>query len=438
MMPLACVLLAACSGATAPPPDHATATWRGGWVREADTLAVTVTLPGAAGLETGTFTSIPLRAIDVPLGEVHAAHDSVRWVLPGDAQVARFNGVMRGDTLTGTVDEAGDAGTFYLLRDSATTTPLEESEVEFQHEGISLAGTIIWPSGRGPFPGIVFVHGSRAEGRWASRFLAEAAARRGIAALIYDKRGVGASTGSWERASLADLIGDASAAIARLRHESRVDGNRVGVHGHSQGGLLAPAIARDNGHVAFVIGSSAPGVAMRDVDRFALEQELGVAQMASSDRDAASAYITAIVQAAYDGASRAVLHAMYHRLRHKPWIFEPPAEDDPFWQMAASTAHYDVEAAWRSVQVPALLVYGAADQQVPAELSAARIMRAYAQGSGHAPDTLLFADADHSFRLRERSSGFRWPRTATGYPDRLLDWVVRVTQRRALAPAPTP
>lgn len=428
VIPFACLMLAACSGATAPPPDHATATWRGGWVREADTLAMTVTLPGAAGLETGTFTSIPLRAIDVPLVEVHAEHDSVRWVLPGDTQVARFHGVRRGDTLTGTVDEAGDAGTFYLLRDATTTTPLEESEVEFRHEEITLAGTIIWPSGRGPFPGIVFVQGSRAEGRWASRFLAEAAARRGIAALIYDKRGVGASTGSWENASRTDLIGDASAAIDRLRHESRVDGDRVGVHGHSQGGLLAPAIAHDNGHVAFVIGSSAPGVAMRDVDQFALEQDLGVAQMANADRDEAIAYITALVHAAYDGASRAVLHAMYQRLRHKPWIFEPPAKDDPFWQMAATTAHYDVEAAWRSVQVPALLVYGAADPQVPAELSAARIMRAYEQANGHAPDTLFFADADHGFRLRARSGGFRWPRTATGYPDRLLDWVVRITR----------
>jgi len=69
---------------------------------------------------------------------------------------------------------------------------------------------------------VVFLHGSGSEGRWASRYLGTQLATHGIAALIFDKRGVGGSTGDWRRATLDDLAGDGVAAVARLLQEPRI------------------------------------------------------------------------------------------------------------------------------------------------------------------------------------------------------------------------
>jgi alpha-beta hydrolase superfamily lysophospholipase len=129
-----------------------------------------------------------------------------------------------------------------------------------------LGGTIVFPVGAGPFPGIVFLHGSGAEGRWASRYLAHEFARRGVAALIYDKRGVGRSTGDWRTASFVDLVGDAVAAVEALRSQLRVASDRVGIHGHSQGGTIAPWVASKDQHVAFVVASAAGGGSMADME----------------------------------------------------------------------------------------------------------------------------------------------------------------------------
>ena len=90
---------------------------------------------------------------------------------------------------------------------------------------------MVLPSGTGPFPAVVFLHGSGAEGRWASRFLARRLAEEGFAALIWDKRGVGGSGGSWEESGFEDLAGDAAAAVAFLRSRPEIDPERVGLHG---------------------------------------------------------------------------------------------------------------------------------------------------------------------------------------------------------------
>ena len=85
------------------------------------------------------------------------------------------------------------------------------------------------PTGQGPFAAGQFASARlRRDGRWASRYLAREFARRGTAGLIYDKRGVGRSTGDWRTAGYADLVGDAAvAAVEALR--SRSDISRTGI-----------------------------------------------------------------------------------------------------------------------------------------------------------------------------------------------------------------
>ena len=121
-----------------------------------------------------------------------------------------------------------------------------------------LGASIILPEGDGPFPGVVFLHGSGPQPRDASRWAAHALAEQGIASAIYDKRGVGESEGDFVGASLEDLARDGIAVAEYLLSESSVDA--VGFSGHSQGGWIAPLAGHLWSPTAFVISSAGPAV----------------------------------------------------------------------------------------------------------------------------------------------------------------------------------
>ncbi len=128
-----------------------------------------------------------------------------------------------------------------------------------------LAGTLSLPSGAGPFPAVVLVSGTgrntRDEDVWGHKVflvLADALNRSGLAVLRYDKRGVGGSTGDYDAATTADFASDAEAAVAWLKAQPRIDATRVGVLGHSEGGIIAPAVAAEDTSVAFVVMIAGP------------------------------------------------------------------------------------------------------------------------------------------------------------------------------------
>lgn len=116
----------------------------------------------------------------------------------------------------------------------------------------ALPGTLALPKGQGPFPAVLLVHGSGPQDRdetiGASRpFLdiARGLAAQGIAVLRYDKRTL-ARPQDFQGGSFTvddETTDDAVAALTALAADPRIDGRRVFVLGHSQGGMLAPRIA---------------------------------------------------------------------------------------------------------------------------------------------------------------------------------------------------
>src|SRR5208282_3164330 len=84
--------------------------------------------------------------------------------------------------------------------------------------------------------------------------------RDGIAVLRYDKRGVGGSSGDYDAATTADFNSDAQAAVNWLRTQSEIDATRIGMLGHSEGGIIASAVAAADRTVAFVVMIAGPCV----------------------------------------------------------------------------------------------------------------------------------------------------------------------------------
>lgn len=423
-------LLGSLTGLPLAAQQNPAGTWLGQWEREGSTVEVAVTFARtASGLE-GSFFSEQLRVVGIPFREIRYEAPRLSWELVGDFTTSVFEGTLQGDTLAGQFRDEEATGTFRLTRATATAAPLEEEEITFTNGSATLSGSVIYPTGPGPFPGVVFLHGSGAEGRWATRYLANAFARRGVAALIYDKRGVGSSTGDWQEAGFEDLVRDHSAAVEALRARPRIASDRVGIHGHSQGGTIAPWVAAENPHVAFVVASAAGGVpTMADMEVYSVSNYLGVREMEEPDRQLAQRYARAIVATAFDSAPRAELEAVYQEVRDRPWGFPPPPESNAYWSFSRRIASYDALTYWRRVDVPTLLVYGEADERTAPRESASRIAEAYLHSRGARLDVELFPDADHNFRLPSSGrDGFEWPRTVPGYPDRVIQWVLQISK----------
>jgi hypothetical protein len=154
-----------------------------------------------------------------------------------------------------------------------TPFPYRAEDVSFDSApGVRLAGTLTLPEGRGPFPAAVLITGSGAQDRDESimghkpfMVLADALTRRGIAVLRDDDRGSGKSTGDFAKATAVDFAADAEAAMAYLRGRPEIDGKRIGLIGHSEGGIIAPLVAVEDPRVAFVVMLAGPGVPSREL-----------------------------------------------------------------------------------------------------------------------------------------------------------------------------
>src|SRR4029077_130072 len=108
-----------------------------------------------------------------------------------------LQGSRAGDHISGKVQANGKTTRFVLRRAKPITLPYKTQEVAFQSGAVRLAGTVYSPASAGRHPAVIFAHGSGEVDRTADLFLGDFLARHGIAVLLYDKRGVGKSSGEW-------------------------------------------------------------------------------------------------------------------------------------------------------------------------------------------------------------------------------------------------
>src|SRR4029453_987559 len=219
--------------------------WEGTMVREGAALLVSFDIKEDSPIH-ASFNSPTQRAMGIPLQKVRFAFHKLHFELVGDSTTIVFDGVLSGDKISGKFSEGAAEGIFTLKRGRAPTPTFTEKEVSFKNKDVTLSGTLLVPSSSEQHPAVVFLHGSGSEGRYANRFLAEYLTRSGIAALIYDKRGVGKSTGDWKHSNFNDLADDAIAGISFLRGRDDINSKEIGIYGHSQGGMIAPLIASNS------------------------------------------------------------------------------------------------------------------------------------------------------------------------------------------------
>lgn len=141
---------------------------------------------------------------------------------------------------------------------------------QFKGNEIAVSGELLLPSGAGPFPAMVVVHGSGGVNKDLKKHYATALNAAGVAAFFPDSfgpRGVTRTVEDQSAVTARDMIGDAYGALKALAKDSRIKADRIGVMGFSKGGTVAmqSAIQRVRGrhvdggeqfavHVAFYPG----------------------------------------------------------------------------------------------------------------------------------------------------------------------------------------
>lgn len=146
---------------------------------------------------------------------------------------------------------------------------VEDVVFENKTAGIKLAGTLTYPNGGKKFPAVVLVTGSGAQNRDEEILghkpflvISDYLTRNGIAVLRYDDRGFAQSEGDSKTATSADLATDARAALDYLKTRKEFDKNKLGIIGHSEGGMIAFMLAAQYTDLSFIISMAGPGISI--------------------------------------------------------------------------------------------------------------------------------------------------------------------------------
>lgn len=298
-----------------------------------------------------------------------------------------------------------------------------QEEVRFSSAGVELAGLLLTPRSPGPHPAAAVVHGSGPSDRdnvWAFT-IADALARRGVAVLLPDKRGSGASGGDWRSADFWDLSNDALAAVRLLAARDAVDPARVGLVGLSQGGWVAPLAAARSRGVAFVVNVSGAAVTPREQ----IDHEMANTLRGAGFGDAEVAELLEL-HARMERYMRAEADWSHYeegleRARSGAWAAIargfPSAPDHWAFGFYRRVGDFDPVPVWRSLRIPVLVVYGAKDEadNVPVRESVARLKRA--AGEGRDVTVTVYPESGHA--IEDPATG--WVRR--DFLSALADWV---------------
>jgi dienelactone hydrolase len=423
----AIVALTACSVHSGSDPWPLLGHWVGTVPDDHGPTPLVLDFAAGAGGPAGTMSLPGRRLLGKKLGDVRFEGGALTFALPANEDAARdFRGRVEGEWISGTVAVDGRTIPIRLRRAAAVPTPYREEQIAFSSAGLVLHGALLLPPGRGPFPAVVLIHGSSTPDRDDYRYYADLYARRGIAALIYDKRPTGAESDGGI-VTLEALADDVVAAAAMLARRGDIDAARIGLWGFSQGGWVAP-IAATRRKFAFLLACSAPGVTFAEVTLFADGNRLrarGFPPAAIAEAAEAERRVDSFVRA---GGDPLALQAFIDREAARPWARyttfprHVPSPRDKGLYLRWRDLDLDPAAYWRRLDLPVFVVLGSADSHVPAAESARRIAAALRAGGDRDATIRLYPGADHNL----------FP--APAFEREMVDWTLGVLRRRA-APA---
>jgi len=343
------------------------------------------------------------------------------------AVAGKFDGTLNSakNGISGTWSQTGDAEKVEFKRSDQPLElrrpqtpvkpyPYREEEVSFSNSaaGVTLYGTLTLPKGPGPYAAALLIAGSGPHDRDESLanhkpflVLSDYLTRKGIAVLRYDKRGIGKSTGSADKATTLDLAADSQAAVGYLKSRKDIYPAKIGLIGHSEGAMIAPYLASQSSDIPWVVLLAAPVTKGEDtllnqselITRAAGLSEAQIVASLSFDREAYK-----LVREEKDPA--ALTDKLKLLVKESGLdIALPPAALEPQLRMMTSSwfrffLDYDPSPSLRNTHCPVLALYGQKDLQVPAKVNLPLLQKAFEAAGNTQADIRQVADLNHLFQ----------------------------------------
>jgi uncharacterized protein len=250
--------------------------WKGLLKTGSIDLRTTVHIAGDANALTGKIDLLDQSMMGLPLTNVVFADSSLQF----DLNTSHYAGRLQADgTIKGSLMQPGiemgldlERGEWVIVRSQTPQAPFPYTVTDVtypnaQAEGVTLAGTLTVPTNVQNYPVVVLSSGSGPQNRDSELLMhkpfwiiADYLGRHGIGVLRYDDRGVGASTGKHAMATSADFATDVLAGVQYLKSRSDLPISKIGLMGHSEGGIIVPMVAVQSSDVDFIILLAGTGV----------------------------------------------------------------------------------------------------------------------------------------------------------------------------------
>jgi pimeloyl-ACP methyl ester carboxylesterase len=289
-------------------------------------------------------------------------------------------------------------------------------------DGHSLAGTLVLPSGTGPFKCVILISGSGPQNRDEEllghkpfQVISDHLSKTGTAVFRFDDRGIAKSTGDHDKATSADFASDVVAIYDYLSKDKRINSSQIGLAGHSEGGMIAAMAAVKRPTVAFVISLAGTGVSGKDVlflQNFLIAKKMGLNdEQAKTQQDNVMRFINIIESESDTSVAKQKIATAFDEQYAAQKEFIPNYDEMRKAQIASMGSPwmrffvtYNPSDDWKKVKCPVLILNGADDIQVIADQNMSDISAALESGGNSNYQMVLFPKMNHLFQYCETCS----------------------------------
>lgn len=351
---------------------------------------------------------------------------------------ASYEGTLQGDSIQGTFTQMGMKLPLNLKRAEIKKVELKRpqepkppfsyyrEEVKFLNEeaGVTLAGTLTLPDKKGKFPVVVLISGSGPQDRNEELMghkpflvIADYLTRNGIGVLRYDDRGTAQSTGEFGTATTFDFADDAEAAVEFLLKRKDINKKKIGLMGHSEGGVIAPIVASRNKKVTNIVllaGTGVRGDKLLLMQQRAISLASGIPETAIAENEKLNkSLFEEIINSADTLGLKTRLSTVLEKSINENASLKAALSPEQQIDLVKNTAEqlltpwmyefikYDPFPALKNVKCPTLALNGSNDLQVPARENLAAIEKAFRESGNKKLTTIELPGLNHLFQESE-------------------------------------
>lgn len=407
-----------------------TGQWNGALSVQGNQLRLVINILKTDSGYRSTMDSPDQGAKDIPVTST-MFKDSILSFEVADLRI-EYKGILNNLVIAGTFKQGGLSFPLNFSREKiekksmirpqepAKPYPYISEEVKFENgtDKITLTGTLTLPKKEGRFPAVVLITGSGPQNRDEELMghkpflvLSDYLTRNGIAVLRYDDRGVGQSNGDFNTATSADFALDATSAIKYLQTRKEIDQKKIGLIGHSEGGMIAPMVASKSKDIAFIVLLAGPGVPGNQL--LLLQQSLIAKASGTSNADIKK--LNDMYKGVFDMIVRSTNPELlkaemtdYLRNISKGDLDKPAGmNDDDYIKLQIVQVlnpwmiyflKYNPAIALEKVKCPVLAINGEKDLQVPPKENLEAIRQALEKGGNKTITTKEFPNLNHLFQ----------------------------------------